>query len=231
MVKCPKCQKSSPNNARRCKNCGASLKLNFCTNPACARYAAKPLVADAALCDLCGSPSSLQAERVDNQEAKRRADEEEYLKLQQEAIEEKSEGRAPDEKGHGEPDCLLAQALELAIDSGQISASMLQRRFCIGYARAGRLLDKMEKRERISGFEGSKPRRVLVGRDGQPSAPAVPERPEDIAAQAEDAAPPWEGKEEVAPKVGWALYALPVALAVMGGALILTGIFYWLGRG
>jgi S-DNA-T family DNA segregation ATPase FtsK/SpoIIIE len=84
-----------------------------------------------------------------------------------EAIEKEDGGGA---KGMGDDDGddgddLLAQAVELAIDSGQISASMLQRRFRVGYARAGRLLDEMEKRKLISGFEGSKPRQVLIGRE------------------------------------------------------------------
>lgn len=70
-----------------------------------------------------------------------------------------------DKSDDADGDDLLAQAVELAIDSGQISASMLQRRFRVGYARAGRLLDEMEKRKLISGFEGSKPRQCLVSRE------------------------------------------------------------------
>jgi S-DNA-T family DNA segregation ATPase FtsK/SpoIIIE len=62
-------------------------------------------------------------------------------------------------------DDLLRQAIELAIDAGQISASMLQRRFRVGYARAGRLIDEMEQRGIISGFEGSKPRTALIGKE------------------------------------------------------------------
>ncbi len=42
---------------------------------------------------------------------------------------------------------------------------MLQRKFGIGYPRAGKLIDAMERRGVISGFEGSKPRRVLITRD------------------------------------------------------------------
>ena len=62
-------------------------------------------------------------------------------------------------------DELLAQAIETAIEAGQISTSMLQRKFRVGYARAGRLIDEMEKRGVITGFEGSKPRTTLIGRE------------------------------------------------------------------
>ncbi len=52
--------------------------------------------------------------------------------------------------------------IDLAVDMGQASASMLQRRFKIGYSRAGRIVDQMEERGIISGYEGSKPRKVLI---------------------------------------------------------------------
>ncbi len=62
-------------------------------------------------------------------------------------------------------DDLLRQAIELAIEAGQVSTSMLQRRFRVGYARAGRLVDEMEQRGIISGPEGSKPRTTLIGKE------------------------------------------------------------------
>ena len=43
------------------------------------------------------------------------------------------------------------------------SVSLLQRRLRVGYTRAGRLIDMLERRGIISGYEGSKPRRVLIG--------------------------------------------------------------------
>ncbi|WHH60295.1 DNA translocase FtsK [Petroclostridium sp. X23] len=61
-------------------------------------------------------------------------------------------------------DELLPQAIEIAIDLGQASASLFQRKFKIGYSRAARLLDQMEARGLVSGYEGSKPRQVLVSR-------------------------------------------------------------------
>lgn len=59
-------------------------------------------------------------------------------------------------------DELLSQAIEIAIEHGQASASLFQRKFKIGYARAARILDQMEVRGIVSGYEGSKPRQVLV---------------------------------------------------------------------
>ena len=59
-------------------------------------------------------------------------------------------------------DEFLMDAIEMAVDMGQISASGLQRRFKIGYTRAGRIIDQMEARGIISGYEGSKPRKTLI---------------------------------------------------------------------
>ncbi|MDK2932346.1 MAG: segregation ATPase FtsK/SpoIIIE, family [Clostridiales bacterium] len=61
-------------------------------------------------------------------------------------------------------DELLPQAIELVVEGGQASISMLQRRLKIGYARAARLIDQMEARGIVGGFEGSKPRQVLITR-------------------------------------------------------------------
>ncbi len=62
-------------------------------------------------------------------------------------------------------DLLLPDAIELVINEGQASISLLQRRLKIGYARAARIVDEMEDRGIIGGFEGSKPRKVLVTND------------------------------------------------------------------
>ena len=59
-------------------------------------------------------------------------------------------------------DPLLEDAINLVIDMGQASASMIQRKFKVGYSRAGRIIDQMEERGLISGYDGSKPRQVLV---------------------------------------------------------------------
>jgi S-DNA-T family DNA segregation ATPase FtsK/SpoIIIE len=59
-------------------------------------------------------------------------------------------------------DDLLEQAARLVVESGTASVSMVQRRLRVGYTRAGRLIDMLERRGIISGYEGSKPRQVLV---------------------------------------------------------------------
>ena len=69
------------------------------------------------------------------------------------------------EREEDDADPLLMDCIELAVDAGQISASMIQRKYRVGYARAGRILDQMEKKGCISGFEGSKPRQTLITRE------------------------------------------------------------------
>ncbi|TMK92335.1 MAG: DNA translocase FtsK [Actinobacteria bacterium] len=60
-------------------------------------------------------------------------------------------------------DPLLERAIEVVVQTQTASVSLLQRRLRVGYTRAGRLVDMLERRGIISGYEGSKPRRVLVG--------------------------------------------------------------------
>jgi S-DNA-T family DNA segregation ATPase FtsK/SpoIIIE len=60
-------------------------------------------------------------------------------------------------------DPLLERAIEVVVQTQTASVSLLQRRLRVGYTRAGRLIDMLERRGIISGYEGSKPRRVLVG--------------------------------------------------------------------
>jgi S-DNA-T family DNA segregation ATPase FtsK/SpoIIIE len=71
-------------------------------------------------------------------------------------------GIAEDELSPDE-DPLLEDAIRLVVEMGTASTSMLQRRLRLGYTRAGRLIDMLERRNVISGYEGSKPRQVLVG--------------------------------------------------------------------
>ncbi|MDP2709748.1 MAG: DNA translocase FtsK [Solirubrobacteraceae bacterium] len=71
-------------------------------------------------------------------------------------------GGAEDELSPDE-DPLLEDAIRLCVEMGTASTSMLQRRLRLGYTRAGRLIDMLERRGVISGYEGSKPRQVLVG--------------------------------------------------------------------
>jgi S-DNA-T family DNA segregation ATPase FtsK/SpoIIIE len=59
-------------------------------------------------------------------------------------------------------DPLLDRAIEVVVQTQTASVSLLQRRLRVGYTRAGRLIDMLERRGIISGYEGSKPRRVLL---------------------------------------------------------------------
>ena len=64
-----------------------------------------------------------------------------------------------------ETDAFLMDAIEAVIDAGTASTSFIQRKFKVGYARAGRIIDQMEERGVISGYQGSKPREVLMSRE------------------------------------------------------------------
>ena len=86
--------------------------------------------------------------------------------LREELLEEVEEpeaaaGEDPDDFDPDE-DPLLEEAIHLVAEMGTASTSMLQRRLRLGYTRAGRLIDMLERRGVISGYEGSKPRQVLV---------------------------------------------------------------------
>ena len=59
-------------------------------------------------------------------------------------------------------DDLFDQAVQTVIENGSASVSVLQRRLGIGYPRAARLVDELEKRKVIGPFEGSKPRKILI---------------------------------------------------------------------
>ncbi len=64
-----------------------------------------------------------------------------------------------------ETDPFLMEAIETVVETGQASTSFIQRRFKVGYARAGRIIDQMEERGIISGYQGSKPREVLMSKE------------------------------------------------------------------
>lgn len=59
-------------------------------------------------------------------------------------------------------DAMLDQAIEVVVEAGQASTSLLQRRLKLGYARAARIVDQMEERGIVGPYEGSKPRKVLI---------------------------------------------------------------------
>ncbi len=87
----------------------------------------------------------------------------------EESMQEKEKGgkgaaAAAPEAGEDEGDELLPAAVEVVLETGQASVSMLQRRLKLGYSRAARLVDQMEERGIVGPFEGSKPRQLLITR-------------------------------------------------------------------
>jgi DNA segregation ATPase FtsK/SpoIIIE, S-DNA-T family len=96
---------------------------------------------------------------------------------------DEADGKDPDE------DPLLSEAIELVVEMGTASTSMLQRRMRLGYTRAGRMMDMLERRGVISGYEGSKPRQVLITSSDLPRVLAALTEKGDIASPAAAAAP------------------------------------------
>ena len=87
------------------------------------------------------------------------------VKYNEDIIDKIAENNEGPDKVEIDADELLPQAIEMVVGCGQASVSLIQRRFKVGYARAGRIVDQMSERGIISGFEGSKPRRVLVSKE------------------------------------------------------------------
>jgi DNA segregation ATPase FtsK/SpoIIIE, S-DNA-T family len=79
-----------------------------------------------------------------------------------EAVETEEGGDGHDGDFDPDQDDLLGEAISTVVQMGTASTSMLQRRLRVGYTRAGRLIDMMERRGVISGYEGSKARQVLI---------------------------------------------------------------------
>ncbi|MHC1786253.1 MAG: DNA translocase FtsK [Christensenellales bacterium] len=80
----------------------------------------------------------------------------------------KDAGATAEDRGDEEADAfddLLPKAIEMAVEAGQMSISMLQRVLRVGYGRAGRLIDEMARRNIISGNEGTKARKTLITRE------------------------------------------------------------------
>ena len=82
-----------------------------------------------------------------------------------ERMEKATMSDAEKEDYNSEYDDRLPEAVEIVVEAGQASVSMLQRRMRVGYARAGRLIDEMEQRGIVSEADGSKPRSVLITRE------------------------------------------------------------------
>ena len=88
---------------------------------------------------------------------------------------------AAEDDASSDGDELLPAAVEVVLETGQASVSMLQRRLKLGYSRAARLVDQMESRGIVGPFEGSKPRQLLITREQwqelQMKGGTVPEEP------------------------------------------------------
>jgi S-DNA-T family DNA segregation ATPase FtsK/SpoIIIE len=93
-----------------------------------------------------------------------------------EEVEPSEPESAPDEFDPDE-DPLLRDAITLVAEMQTASTSMLQRRLRLGYTRAGRMIDMLERRGVISGYEGSKPRQVLIAEADLPRVLAALESP------------------------------------------------------
>ena len=64
---------------------------------------------------------------------------------------------------------MLPAAVDVILETGQASVSMLQRRLKLGYARAARIVDEMEEKGIVGPFQGSKPRSILVTKEQWPA--------------------------------------------------------------
>jgi DNA segregation ATPase FtsK/SpoIIIE, S-DNA-T family len=95
--------------------------------------------------------------------------------LREELLEEvePAEPEKSDDEFDPDEDPLLSDAIRLVAEMQTASTSMLQRRLRLGYTRAGRLIDMLERRGVISGYEGSKPRQVLIGEADVPRVLAM----------------------------------------------------------
>ena len=93
-------------------------------------------------------------------------DEQILQEIDRHAVTDKKKGKDKDDGGgFSDEDEMLPSAIEIVVETGQASTSMLQRRLKLGYARAARLMDAMEEKGIIGPFEGSKPRQVLITKE------------------------------------------------------------------
>ena len=107
----------------------------------------------------------------------------------EETVEEAVAGGGEDPEFDPDEDPLLEDAIRLVAEMQTASTSMLQRRLRLGYTRAGRLIDMLERRGVISGYEGSKPRQVLVSEADLPGMLVALSEPEAGPVDPEGEAP------------------------------------------
>jgi S-DNA-T family DNA segregation ATPase FtsK/SpoIIIE len=96
-------------------------------------------------------------------------------------------GEGGDDEFDPDADDLLDEAIRTVVQTETASVSMIQRRLRVGYTRAGRLIDMLERRGVISGYEGSKPRQVLITEADLPRVLSSGQGPEPVAVDAEEA--------------------------------------------
>ena len=87
-----------------------------------------------------------------------------YSNYDENIIEKINDHSTGNEESAGDNDELLNQAIDMVVEAGQASVSLVQRKFKVGYSRAARIIDQMEARNIVGRFEGSKPRQVLITR-------------------------------------------------------------------
>ncbi len=108
--------------------------------------------------------------------------------FEEELLEAREEGLESDGEDDFDPDSddLLDEAIRTVVQTETASVSMIQRRLRVGYTRAGRLIDMLERRGVISGYEGSKPRQVLITEADLPRVLGGDARSQPVAADADE---------------------------------------------
>ncbi len=87
------------------------------------------------------------------------------VEIERQAAIEKQQRTGVPEEGADSDDPVLDEAIKVVVELGQASTSLLQRKLKLGYARAARIIDQMEERGIIGGYEGAKPRQVLITKE------------------------------------------------------------------
>ncbi len=115
-------------------------------------------------------------------------DENIMFEIERQAAQDKKQKTGVAEEGSEEGDPMLTQAIEVVVENGQASTSLLQRRLKLGYARAARLIDEMETRGIVGPYEGSKPRQVLITKAqlDQAQAEAAADNDDDYSSDIEE---------------------------------------------
>jgi DNA segregation ATPase FtsK/SpoIIIE, S-DNA-T family len=108
--------------------------------------------------------------------------------FEDELLEAREEVAGDEGDGDFDPDAddLLDEAIRTVVQTETASVSMIQRRLRVGYTRAGRLIDMLERRGVISGYEGSKPRQVLITEADLPRVLGAGQSAEPVAVEADE---------------------------------------------